>query len=47
MELENLDSRQQFNFLGKLEADKATMLFIIEKSEETTLEFIQNSVSIT
>ena len=31
--------KQQINFIGKLEDDKATMLFIIEKSEETTLNF--------
>ena len=45
-ELENLDLRQQINFIGKLEDDKATMFLIIEKSEETTFEFSQNSVSI-
>ena len=45
-ELENPDFlRQQINFIGKLEDDKATMFFIIEKSEETTFEFLQNSVS--
>ena len=36
IELENPDLRQQINFIGKLEDDKATMFFIIEKSEETT-----------
>ena len=46
IELENLDLRQQINFIDKLEDDKATMFFIIEKSEETTFEFLQNSVSI-
>ena len=46
IELENLDLRQQINFIGKLEDDKATMFFIIEKSEETTFEFSQNFVSI-
>ena len=46
IELENPDLRQQINFIGKLEDDKATMFFIIEKSEETTFEFSQNSVSI-
>ena len=40
------DLRQQINFIGKLEDDKATMFFIIEKSEEKTFEFLQNSVSI-
>ena len=46
IELENLDLRQQINFIGKLEDDKATMFFIIEKSEETIFEFSQNFVSI-
>ena len=46
IELENPDLMQQINFIGKLEDDKATMLFIIEKSEETTFKFLQNSVSI-
>ena len=45
IELENPDLKQQINFIGKLEDDKATMFFIIEKSEETTFEFLQNSVS--
>ena len=45
VELENPDLRQQINFIDKLEDDKA-MFFIIEKSEETTFEFLQNSVSI-
>ena len=46
IQLENLDLKQQINFIGKLEDDRATMFFIIEKSEETTFEFSQNSVSI-
>ena len=46
IELENPDLKQQINFVGKLEDDRATMFFIIEKSEETTFEFLQNSVSI-
>ena len=39
---------QQINFVGMLETQAygATMLFIIEKSEETTFEFLQNSVNI-
>ena len=46
IELENPDLKQQINFIGKLEEDnEATMFFIIEKSEETTFNFIQNSVS--
>ena len=46
IELENPNLKQQINFIGKLEDDKATMFFIIEKSEETTFEFAQNSVNI-
>ena len=45
-ELENSELKQQINFIGKPENDRATMFFIIEKSEETTFEFSQNSVSI-
>ena len=43
-----LKDPQQTNFIGKLEGQNngATMLFIIEKSEETTFEFLQNSVNI-
>ena len=39
---------QKINFIGKLERqnDGATMFFIIEKSEETTFEYSQNSVNI-
>ena len=39
---------QQNNFTGKLEGqnNKATMFFIIEKSEETTFEFLQDFVNI-
>ena len=44
--LENPDLRQQINFIGRLEDDKATMFFIIEKSEEATFKFLQNSMSI-
>ena len=46
IELENPNLRQQVNFIGKLEDDKGTIFFIIEKSEETAFEFLQNSVSI-
>ena len=35
---------QQINFIGKFIG--VTMFFIIEKSEETTFEFLQNSVNI-
>ena len=43
-----LKDPQQISFIGKLEGQDhgATMFFIIEKSEETTFEFLQNSVNI-
>ena len=43
-----LKDPQQINFIGKLEnqANGATMFFIIEKSEETTFNFSQNSAPI-
>ena len=42
-----LKDPQQINFIGKLLRNTgATMLFIIEKSEETTFNFSQNSVMI-
>ena len=40
IELENPDFKQQINFIGRLERnERATMFFIIEKSEETTFKF--------
>ena len=43
-----LKDLQQINFIGKLENQdhEATMFFVIEKSEETTFNFSQNSVNI-
>ena len=42
-----LKDPQQINFIGKLSRNTgATMFFIIEKSEETTFNFSQNSVTI-
>ena len=43
-----LKDPQQINFVGKLESQNngATMFFSIEKSEETTFNFSQNSVTI-
>ena len=38
-ELENPDLKQ-VNFIVQLKEDEATMFFIIEKSEETTFEFL-------
>ena len=36
IELESPDLWQQINFIGKLKDDRATMFFIIEKTEQTT-----------
>ena len=44
--LSKLKDPQQINFIGKLENHGATMFPIIEKSEETTFEFLQNLVNI-
>ena len=43
-----LKDPQQISFIGKLENQDhgATMFFIIEKSEETTFNFSQNSATI-
>ena len=42
-----LKDPQQINFIEKLLKNTgATMFFIIEKSEETTFKFSQNSVTI-
>ena len=43
-----LKDPQQINFIEKIEGqiNGVTMYFINEKSEETTLEFLQNSVNI-
>ena len=45
IELETSDLKQQINFIGRLEED-TTMFFIIEKKEETTFDFSQNSVTV-
>ena len=43
-----LKDPQKINFIGKLEGQThgARIYFIIENSEETTFEFLQNSVNI-
>ena len=47
IELENKDIKQHINFIGNLERDNgAVMFFIIEKSEETIIEFLQIYASI-
>ena len=48
IELEDADTMQQINFIGRLErTEGATMFFINEKTEEVTFSFSQNVVSIT
>ena len=46
IELENHYLKQQINFIGRLEENNAKMFFIIEKEEETTFDFSQNSVVV-
>ena len=47
IELENKDIKQQINFIGNLERNNgAVMFFIIEKSEETIIEFLQKYASM-
>ena len=43
-----LKDSQQIRIIGTLKGqnNRATMFFIVEKSEETTLEFLQNFVNI-
>ena len=46
IKLENPDLKQQINFTGRLgRHEGATVFFIIEKKEETTFDFSQNSVT--
>ena len=43
----NVDlNKQQIRFIGRLEQN-ATIFFIIEKEEETILNFSQNSVDVS
>ena len=39
-----IELKQQINFIGRLGEKNTTMFFIIEKKEETTFDFSQNSV---
>ena len=45
-ELENNELKQQINFVGRLDQN-ATIFFIIEKDEETVLNFSLNSVYVS
>ena len=43
----NTDTMQQINFIGRLDRyDEATIVFIIERTEETNFEFLQNTLPI-
>ena len=47
IELENKDIKQQINFIGNFDRDNGAVMFsIIEKSDETIVEFLQNYASI-
>ena len=46
IELENPDLKQQISFIERLEKNSAPMFFIIDKKEETTFAFSQNSVVV-
>ena len=46
IELENLNLKQQINFIGRLELN-ATIFFIIEKEEEKVFNFSQDSVDVS
>ena len=44
-QIENLDLKQQINFTGRLEQN-STIFFIIEKNEDKSFDFSQNSVAV-
>ena len=47
IELENVDTMQLINFIGRLERNEGgTMFFVIEKTEGTIFNFSQNAVSV-
>ena len=43
-----IEGPQQINFIGKIEGQDngVTMFFMIERLEETTFEFLENSANI-
>ena len=43
---ENLDLKQQINFIDRIGEDNATMFFIIGKTKEASFDFLQNSVIV-
>ena len=46
IKLENPDLKKQINFIGRLKENNVVMFFIIEKKEETTFAFSQDSVTV-
>ena len=46
IESEHFGLKQKTNFIGRLEENNATMFFIINKKQETTFDFSQNSVVV-
>ena len=46
IELENKGIKQETNSIGNLEHDDGAMFFLIKKSEETIIEFLQNYASV-
>ena len=46
IEIESHDLKQKNNFIGRLDEDNATMVFIIEKRVKTTFEFSQSVVTV-
>ena len=46
IELENFDLKKQINFIERIEEMQQCSFFIIEKKEETTFDFLQNSVVV-
>ena len=46
IELENVDLKQQISFIGRLEENYEPIFYIIGKKEETTFDFLQNSVTV-
>ena len=46
IELKFFYLKHQINFIGRLAENNATMFFIIEKKQETTFDYLQNSVVV-
>ena len=46
IQIESHDLKQKINFIGRLDEDNATMVFIIEKRVKPTFGFSQNVVTV-